>query len=240
VIATLVASGGAVPALLQVDALQRLLTTANPNATQRITKPVTAGDNVINVDNALPFPGGSFVYLTSGPTGLGGSNTAGPYQVLSSGTLAFTIVGQMNIPFVPGDLVVSVPAYAHVGDTPIDRPVDQSAFSHPAFGAQGLLALGGLPNLQTRLGYLKATLVSTTAAAQRVQVRVFDGTSAGTQIFDDYLATQAAIGSIDRLQLPRLPIVASLGNQMTIDTVGNAAGGAVSLSAGVWTEPKLR
>jgi hypothetical protein len=236
----LVASGGVAPVLLKADALSRLQTTSNPNTVQRLTAAVAIGDNVFRVDDGRPFPGGSFVYLTSNPAN-GGLNTSGPFQVLAQSALGITIVGSVATVYQSGDFVIGVPAFAVIGDGPVDRPVTSALFSTPASGVAASVVFPAQANMVWKLAYLVATLVQFGANPSQPALRIWDGASGGAGLIHvDSLSVSATLGDKDHYILPRIPIGSTRGNALTIDTNVPDANAAVRINAGAWQTPQLR
>jgi hypothetical protein len=236
-LAILAAQGEDAPHLLKVDAASRLLTSAVPNPIQRLTDPITAGDQALNVDDPSPFPGGSHIFITSAS----GGGASGPYLVYEVTGNQLYLGREIIVPYVPGDLVVGYPSYVAVGEAAQDRAADIMTVVVPAVGAGGQIVFPATPFHVWSLAYLDATLRQNGAAIGQAAVTVWDGPAGtGNRLWTGALIVAATQNSMDRVSKDRLPIKAAPGNALTVDVPAAGATCQLWLSAGAWVGNALR
>lgn len=103
--------------------------------------------------------------------------------------------------------------------------------SAPAIGTAASVVLAAVPGKAYTLAYAKASLTPTTAAVQRIGYVFLDGAST---VGTDIMAVPATIDSQQTRQESQLGIPGSVGNSLTVQQTGMAAGGQGTVSVGAY------
>lgn len=116
-LASLVASGGARPRLLQADAQGRLATAASPYVIDRFADSANTASSTITPANPSLYAPGMFLMLISNAGGFtfGGAQVV---QVQDVGPTTIDVAPNPLSSYVPGDWIVTIPPPANFGAPP--------------------------------------------------------------------------------------------------------------------------